>query len=57
MINLAITQATRSCAMMKLPTKQYKSHTNNKNTIPVLILTGLLLDHSSQGKFDWTHQM
>ena len=21
------------------------------------ILAGLLLDHSSQGKFDWTHQM
>ena len=26
-------------------------------TIPMTILAGLLLDHSSQGKFDWTHQM
>ena len=40
-------------------TYKNEAHTNNiKNgeTIPMLILIGLLIDHSSQGKFDWTHQ-
>ena len=58
-IDLASMRATQPCTMMKLPIKQYKTHTNNKihgETIPMLILTGLLLVHSSQGKFDWTHQ-
>ena len=32
MIDLASTQATQSRMMMKLPIKQYETHTNNKNT-------------------------
>ena len=59
-IDLASTRATQSHTMMKLPIKQYKTHTNNKihgETVPMLILMGLLLVHSGQGKFDWTRQM
>ena len=57
--NLASAQATQSCTMMKISIKQYETHTNNKITwgnIPMTILPGLLLDLSSQGKFDRTHQ-
>ena len=32
MIDLASMKATQSCATMKLPIKQYETHTNNKNT-------------------------
>ena len=60
MTDPASVQATQSHTMMKLPIKQSETHTNNKihgETIPMTILAGLLLDHSSEGKFDWTHQM
>ena len=52
-------QATRTCAMMKLPNKQYETHTTIKlhgKTIPMTILAGLLLDLASPSKFDKIHQ-
>ena len=62
MIDPESMQATQSHVMMKLPIKTIqnthkltiKIHGGN---IPMTILARLLLDHSSQGIFDWTHQM
>ena len=58
-INPTSMQATRTCTMIKLPNKQYKTHTTIKlhmETIPLTILAGLLLDLASPSKFGKIHQ-
>ena len=52
-------QGTQTCTTMKLPNKQYKTHTTIKlqgETIPMTILAGLLLDLASPSNFDKIHQ-
>ena len=52
-------QATQTCTMMKIPNKQYKTHTTIKlhqDTIAMTILAGLLLDLASPRTFDKIHQ-
>ena len=59
MINPMSVQATQTCTMMKLPNKQYETHTTIKfhgETVPMSILPGLLLDHASPSKFGKIHQ-
>ena len=59
MINPMSAQATRTCMMMKLPNKHYKTHTTIRlygDTVPMTILAGLLLDLVSPSKFDKIHQ-
>ena len=59
MINLTSAQATQTHTMMKLPNKQYETHTTIKihgETIPMTILAGLVLDLASASKLDKHHQ-
>ena len=59
MINLMSMQATLTCMMMKLPNKQYETHTTTKlqgETVTMTILAGLLLDVASPSKLDKIHQ-
>ena len=59
MTNRASTQATRTCTTMKLPIKQYKTHTTIKlqgETIPTMILARSLHDLPSQAKSGKIHQ-
>ena len=52
-------QAIQTCMTMKLPMKQYETHTTTKlhgETIPTLILARSLHDLPSQGKSGKIHQ-
>ena len=59
MTNLASVQATQSLMTMKLPMKQYETHTTIKlhgDTILTMILARPFQDLPSQGKFGKIHQ-
>ena len=59
MTNPVSMQATRTHTMMKLPIKQYETHTTIKlhgEIIPSTILARSLQDLPSQGKFRKSHQ-